>query len=163
MEQNSKEVTGRDALIPTETGPLTELSRNVQDDLASRLVSTFKLFADEKRLRIFLVLMECKEMNVRGLCEKLGQSQPAVSHHLALMRNANFVVYRRDGKQSFYRIVPENLEKVIATLFSTDVGQAALLQFHKFQIEYHPRQNGICEDDDSTFPPLIQDGLRDTI
>ena len=144
----------------TESSPLSE---NARDDLASRLVSTFKLFADEKRLRIYLVLLECKEMNVHGLCQKLGQTQPAVSHHLALMRKANFVVCRREGRRSYYRVVPENLEKVIATLFNTEIGQAAWLQFHKFQIEYHPRQNGICEDDDSTSSPLIHDGLRDTI
>ena len=62
--------------------------RSLPDDVAKELVRLFKLFADETRLRILHYLMQRDELNVRTLCDLLGQSQPAVSHHLALLRVA---------------------------------------------------------------------------
>jgi len=41
------------------------------------------------------------------LCDYLGQSQPAVSHHLALLRRAQMIDCRRDGKHNFYYVLPE--------------------------------------------------------
>jgi DNA-binding transcriptional ArsR family regulator len=44
------------------------------------------------------------EMHVGALCSELGQSQPAVSHHLALMRHGNIITPRRQGKNNFYSL-----------------------------------------------------------
>ena len=65
-------------------------------DLASGVIEVFKLLSDETRLRIVLLLFEYGELNVRSLCERLNQSQPAVSHHLSLLRGAGFIERRRD-------------------------------------------------------------------
>ncbi|MGE3808361.1 MAG: ArsR/SmtB family transcription factor [Gemmataceae bacterium] len=64
----------------------------------------FKLLADELRLKILLVLSEEGEMHVSALCELLGQTQPAVSHHLTLLRMSDLVGFRRDGKYNYYRL-----------------------------------------------------------
>ena len=64
-------------------------------------------------LRVLNLLVEFDELHVRALCELLGQSQPAVSHHLGLLRSAGLVRVRRDGKHNFYSTVPEKLESVI--------------------------------------------------
>jgi len=77
------------------------------------LANSFRLLADETRLRVLNLLVEFDELHVRGLCELLGQSQPAVSHHLGLLRSAGLVRVRRDGKHNFYSTVPEKLESVI--------------------------------------------------
>lgn len=77
------------------------------------LASSFRLLADETRLRVLSLLVEFDELHVRALCELLGQSQPAVSHHLGLLRSAGLVRARRDGKHNFYSTVPEKLESVI--------------------------------------------------
>jgi ArsR family transcriptional regulator len=69
--------------------------------------------ADETRLRLLSLLIQNSEMNVRSLCQSLDQSQPAVSHHLALLREAGLVCSRRDGKHNFYRCIPERLDSVI--------------------------------------------------
>ena len=77
------------------------------------LANSFRLLADETRLRVLNLLVEFDELHVRALCELLGQSQPAVSHHLGLLRSAGLVRVRRDGKHNFYSTVPEKLESVI--------------------------------------------------
>ena len=114
-------------------------------DLASGVIEVFKLLSDETRLRIVLLLFEAGELNVRSLCERLNQSQPAVSHHLSLLRVAEFIERRRDGKSNYYHVVQEKLEVFLCLLFRTVPGRASYLQFQDFQVEYHPRVSGIVE------------------
>lgn len=76
------------------------------------LVDWFKLLADETRLRIVCILLEEHELNVRTLCGLLGQSQPAVSHHLALLRTAGVIECRRDGKHNFYHLMPQRFNAI---------------------------------------------------
>jgi len=91
--------------------------KTLSEPTSKQLVQVFKLLADETRLRILCYLMQTKELNVRSLCELLDQSQPAVSHHLALMRATGLVDSRRDGKNNFYRILPERLGTVMHLVF----------------------------------------------
>lgn len=61
-----------------------------------------KQVSDPTRLQVLLLLAE-KERNVSELCTDLGtQSQPAVSHHLALLRHGRLIEPRRAGKHNFY-------------------------------------------------------------
>jgi DNA-binding transcriptional ArsR family regulator len=41
--------------------------------------------------------------------EKLDVSQPTVSHHLAILREADLVTVREEGKQTFYSLNQENV------------------------------------------------------
>ncbi|HUM28148.1 MAG TPA: metalloregulator ArsR/SmtB family transcription factor, partial [Anaerolineales bacterium] len=41
--------------------------------------------------------------------EKLDVSQPTVSHHLAILREADLVTVREDGKQTFYSLNQDNV------------------------------------------------------
>lgn len=76
----------------------------------------FKLFADETRLRILLLLKQEQELNVQSLCGLLRQAQPAVSHHLALLREADMVQLRRSGKHHFYRLRPKRFADIAVAL-----------------------------------------------
>ena len=80
------------------------------------LVTVFKLLADETRLKILFILREAEEMNVLDLCGILGQRQPSVSHHLALLRVNGLIGMRRDGKHNFYRMQPSRLDEVVRTV-----------------------------------------------
>lgn len=86
--------------------------------LEKDLVQVFKLLADETRLKVLMYLLREGELNVTSLCERLGQSQPAVSHHLALLRVAGLIEPRRDGKHNFYSIKSARFHGLIAELFS---------------------------------------------
>jgi ArsR family transcriptional regulator len=100
------------------------------------LAQVFKLLADESRLKILLALAEESEMHVSALCELLGQSQPAVSHHLTLLRMTGLVGYRRDGKHNFYRI-ESGLVRDLLEQFFADAGNGhKSLQFGDFALSY---------------------------
>ncbi len=118
---NSKESTQSDAgsdgrtegARPTDPVGVGQL----QEKLAKDLVRIFKLLSDETRLRILYSLSQTEELNVRTLCELLQLSQPAVSHHLGMLRNAGIVEPRRDGKHNFYRILSGNFEQLLMLVF----------------------------------------------
>ena len=66
-----------------------------------RVADLLKQVSDPTRLQVLLLLGE-KERNVTELCADLGtQSQPAVSHHLALLRHGRLIEPRRSGKHNF--------------------------------------------------------------
>jgi ArsR family transcriptional regulator len=87
-------------------------------DPLPQLIQLFRLLADETRLRILRLLVEAEEYHVRALCDKLGQSQPAVSHHLALLRTAGLIECRRQGKHNFYRLAPGKFEAALDLVFA---------------------------------------------
>jgi ArsR family transcriptional regulator len=62
----------------------------------------FGAFANPIRLRILNLLQEQKEICVCDLCEVLGEPQPKVSRHLAILRSTGLVEVRSDGKWKFY-------------------------------------------------------------
>jgi ArsR family transcriptional regulator len=63
-----------------------------------------KALADETRQQIMGRLC-CAWVNVNELVEDLGNvSQPTVSHHLRVLREAGLVYTRRDGKQVYYSL-----------------------------------------------------------
>jgi DNA-binding transcriptional ArsR family regulator len=81
-----------------------------------------KQVSDPTRLQILMLLTE-KERNVSELCTDLGtQSQPAVSHHLALLRHGRLIEPRRSGKHNFYGLTQTGhelagvVDKLIALL-----------------------------------------------
>lgn len=94
----------------------SDLTR-LPDDTSHNLANLFKLLADETRLRIIYFLFQSEEINVRTFCRLLGQSQPAVSHHLALLKEAGILESRRDGKHNFYHVVPKQLQTLVDLLF----------------------------------------------
>jgi ArsR family transcriptional regulator len=112
--------------------------RSLANDVAKELVQLFKLFSDETRLRILHYLMQQEELNVRTLCELLGQSQPAVSHHLALLRVAGLIDSRRDGKHNFYRILAGRFQELMEMMFSAGPDQEGRICFEKFFLSYTP-------------------------
>lgn len=90
------------------------------------LAQLFKLLADETRLRILDMLGARKELCVRDLWERLGQSQPAVSHHLGLLRMAGLVDTRHEGKHIYYRIHQERFDEMMGMMQQTQVGERLL-------------------------------------
>ncbi len=76
------------------------------------VVRTFRLLGDKVRLNILLRLSGY-EMNVTQMCEVLGKSQPAVSHHLARLRDeSKLLTARRDGKHHFYAPEDSSIQQI---------------------------------------------------
>jgi ArsR family transcriptional regulator len=80
-------------------------------------VDVFQMLADKTRLKILLALAHDGEKHVTALCDLLGLSQPAVSHHLSLLRSKKLVVCRRDGKNNFYTVDSADLGELLDQFF----------------------------------------------
>jgi DNA-binding transcriptional ArsR family regulator len=68
-----------------------------------RAATLLKQVSDPTRLQVIALLSEA-ELHVGGLCDQFNMSQPAVSHHLALLRHGGIVNSRRQGKNNFYSL-----------------------------------------------------------
>src|SRR5829696_5186081 len=85
-----------------------------------RVADLLKQVSDPTRLQVLMLLSE-KERNVSELCAELGtQSQPAVSHHLALLRHGRLIEPRRSGKHNFYALTDAGRE--LAEVVNSVVG-----------------------------------------
>jgi DNA-binding transcriptional ArsR family regulator len=72
----------------------------------------FKALADPSRRAIFERLTT-GEAAVKDLTARFDISQPAVSQHLAALRDAGLVKERRDGRLVYYRVAPKGLRPLV--------------------------------------------------
>jgi DNA-binding transcriptional ArsR family regulator len=84
---------------------------------AQKAAFLLKQVSDPTRLQVILMLSE-GEKHVGAVCEQLNMSQPAVSHHLALLRHGSIIAPRRQGKNNFYGLteVGEELATVVKNI-----------------------------------------------
>lgn len=80
------------------------------------LASRFKALADPARVAIVNRLAAADEVCVCDLNATLDLSQPTVSHHLRILREAGLVEASRRGTWAFYRLVPEAIEELRGAL-----------------------------------------------
>lgn len=83
---------------------------------AADVARMLRALGNERRLMILCKLVEWGEANVSGLAEAVGLSQPALSQHLAKMRNEGLVTFRRDSQTLWYRIADPRIEQLFAAL-----------------------------------------------
>ena len=74
-----------------------------------------EVLAEPHRRRILDVLRQ-GELPVGALVDELGSSQPLVSKHLRVLREAGLVEARVDGQRRLYRLRPEPLVELDAWL-----------------------------------------------
>jgi len=96
---------------------------------ARRASILLKHVSDPTRLQVILILAE-GERHVGALCAQLSQSQPAVSHHLALLRHGGIVAPHRRGKNNFYSL--------------TDKGSALALVVEDIMLPVQSRRGRFC-------------------
>lgn len=85
------------------------MQRTSAGELEDRI---FQALADPSRRRIFETLTR-GEAAVKDLTARFSISQPAVSQHLAALRDAGLVDARREGRLVYYRVEPKGLEPLI--------------------------------------------------
>jgi len=117
-------------------GTSTESVPEVSDQVVRDLAQVFKLLSDETRLRILFYLAQNNELHVTDLCNRLGQSQPAVSHHLALLRVSGLIEARREGKHNFYSVRTDHFGELLVSLFSAAGDVPRKVRFHDFVLSY---------------------------
>lgn len=83
----------------------------ISDAVASALAETFKVLSDPTRVKILFALSKA-ELCVCDLSALLGMNDPAVSHHLRLLKALKLVKYRREGRMAYYSLDDEHIEKL---------------------------------------------------
>jgi len=129
-------LTSRSMPTPEESAVSEPSLATLGEETSKNLVQLFRLLADETRLRILYYLLQTEELNVRTLCHLLRQSQPAVSHHLALMRVAGIIECRRDGKHNFYHLVPKRCQAYLDVVFGVSGEQTRKVRVEDAVLTY---------------------------
>ncbi len=89
-----------------------EIGEIPEDSTIFRLSSLFKIFGDGTRLKILFVLSE-SDMCVYYIAEKLNMTMSAISHQLSVLKKANLVSSRREGKTIFYSLADDHVRTII--------------------------------------------------
>jgi len=88
--------------------------QNVSTDTLFELSEFFRIFGDTTRIRIIQLLME-HDVSVNDIAMTLGLEQSVVSHQLRILRSANLVRQRRDGRKIFYTLDDEHIGQIFNT------------------------------------------------
>lgn len=84
----------------------------------------FAVIAEATR-RDILVSLRAGDKAVGELVEELDASQPTISKHLKVLREAQLVSMRAQGQKRYYALNPKPLEGIVSWLETFDVGPAA--------------------------------------
>ncbi len=107
------------------------------------IIKVFKALSDPTRLRIFLLLLE-KDLCVCELTYVLNMSQSRVSHQLRLLRDADLVEDKRDGRWIIYTIpqrARKDLEPLLRRLSDPDLAESKLIPRDIDRLDLCLRQN----------------------
>ena len=90
--------------------PLTEATLTRRE--AELVAPVLAALADPIRLRLFSIVAAEGEVCSCNLEGPLGKSQPTISHHTRILAEAGLIMGERQGKWTWWRVVPERLEAV---------------------------------------------------
>jgi ArsR family transcriptional regulator len=88
--------------------PLSIHSRPLTENQADALSGVFAALADPTRLRLFDLVRRAGDNGICScdLVEPLDRSQPTISHHLKVLREAGLVESRKEGTWVWYSVAP---------------------------------------------------------
>ena len=81
------------------------------EEILYDVAELFKVFGDSTRIKIICALFE-SEMCVYDLAATLQMTQSAISHQLRILKTANLVKFRRDGKMMYYSLDDEHVQQI---------------------------------------------------
>ena len=92
-----------------------KMDMSVFEDKISDASKLLEMMAHHQRLKILCLLTD-GERSVCSLADDTGLTQPAISHHLKKLRDADLVKTRRDAQTIYYSLKGEEVESVLRTL-----------------------------------------------
>ena len=114
-------------------------AKPAQNKINKRMAELFKSLADENRLQILRILMREGKLHVTKICEELGESQPAVSHHLTQLKHAQLVDFERDGKFNHYFVSSDSVKALIEFFFPTANKVQQSIAFGSLEVTFRVR------------------------
>lgn len=103
-------------------GPDPDMRTSLADGLAAleekaaEAAGLLRLLANEKRLLMLCHMVSEGELSVGALAEAVGLSQPALSQHLALLREDGLVATRKEAQVVYYRLADPRAGRLLALL-----------------------------------------------
>jgi ArsR family transcriptional regulator len=90
----------------------------LDEEQAETLARSFAALADPTRLRLLSLIASAGDDEVCAcdLVEPAGRSQPTISHHMKILVDAGLVTREKRSLWVWYRVVPERLQALRATL-----------------------------------------------
>jgi ArsR family transcriptional regulator len=79
---------------------------------AERLADVLAALADPVRLRLLSMVAAQDQVCSCDLERPLGRSQPTISHHTRVLADAGLIAGEKDGKWTWWRVVPSQLAAV---------------------------------------------------
>ena len=83
---------------------------------AAEAARLLRLLANERRLLLLCHLVGAGEMTVSALASRVGLSQPALSQHLAMLREDGLVATRKASQAVFYRLADPKAARLLEVL-----------------------------------------------
>ncbi|MFJ6011058.1 ArsR/SmtB family transcription factor [Streptomyces sp. NPDC092952] len=122
MSKQEWVVLGQDEGAGSEGCCPTLLTAPMDEDRATELAKVFKALGDPVRLRLLSMIASRAggEICVCDLTPAFDLSQPTVSHHLKLLKQARLIASERRGTWVYYRLVPETTDRLAAVLARPD-------------------------------------------
>jgi ArsR family transcriptional regulator len=102
-------------IIPVQSCSATGIVREpLTSQTAAELAGVFKALSDPMRLRLLssIASREGQEACVCDLSEGIDLTQPTISHHLKVLREAGLLTSERRASWVYYRVVPEALQRL---------------------------------------------------
>lgn len=91
------------------------------EDAAADAAALFGYLADSTRVRL-LSMLAASELCVCEMADILGMSQPAVSHHLRVLRQCGVVGFQKQGQRALYSLSDNETGRTIRRLLSIAAG-----------------------------------------
>ncbi|MGI5217671.1 ArsR/SmtB family transcription factor [Nocardia sp. CA-290969] len=116
-------------VIPVEAcNPASRVREPLSAEAAVELAAVFKALSDPVRLRLLSSIASRAGMEacVCDLSEGIDLTQPTISHHLKVLREAGLLTSERRASWVYYRVVPQALARVSDALL-LESGEAAVV------------------------------------
>ena len=96
---------------------MEDMSLNKYQNAMKDMCEFFKILGDPTRLKIMLLIDNNTTMCVNDIADKLEMTKSAVSHQLALLRQARLISSKKEGKEVFYTLQDDHIKTVVETAF----------------------------------------------
>lgn len=92
---------------------IERVNENMPDEeILYEIAELYKIFGDSTRIKILYVLFEA-EMCVNDIAQLLNISTSAISHQLRILKQAQLVKFRREGKTIFYSLSDDHVRTIL--------------------------------------------------
>ena len=92
---------------------IERVNENMPDEeILYEIAELYKIFGDSTRIKILCVLFEA-EMCVNDIAQLLNISTSAISHQLRILKQAQLVKFRREGKTIFYSLSDDHVRTIL--------------------------------------------------